>query len=296
MKTVNPFSQSDYSDQKDVELIDLAMHGNRDSLSQLIERHQQYIYNIALKMVNNVTDAEDITQEILIKLVTNLSKFDASKGRFRTWLYRITFNHFLNTKKQKYEKLVTSFDVFFSYIEETPEVELTLIEEKELQQEIEESKVSCMAGMLMCLDREQRLIYIVGELFEIDHNLGSEIFEISPANFRQKLTRARKDLYQWMHNKCGLVNTENPCRCPKKTKGFIANGWIQQGEMKWHSDYQQKIVDFSERKLEKTLLTVDEIYARLYKEHPFKISQNTKNIVEKIINNDDLNTTFRLNK
>ncbi|MDB4292293.1 RNA polymerase sigma factor [Maribacter sp.] len=296
MKTIHPFSQSDYSDQKDLELIALAVNGNRTSLSQLIERHQQYIYNIALKMINNVADAEDITQEILIKLVTNLSKYDSSKGKFRTWLYRITFNHFLNTKQQKYEKLVTSFDVFFNYIEETPEIPLSAMEEKEMQLEIEESKVSCMAGMLMCLDRAQRLIYIVGELFEIDHNLGSEIFEISPDNFRQKLSRARKDLYQWMHNKCGLVNTENPCRCPKKTKGFIANGWINPKDMKWHSSYKERIVDFSKKKLPDTLLTVDEIYAGLYKEHPFKISRNTENIIEKIINNDNLNTTFNLSK
>ena len=294
MKTVNPFSGNDYSDHNDIELIGLAIQGNRDSLSQLIEKHRPYIYNIALKMVNNVADAEDITQEILIKLLTNLSKYDSSKGRFRTWLYRITFNHFLNTKKKKYEKLVTGFDVFFDYIQETPEMALTPVEEKEMRKEIEESKISCMAGMLMCLDREQRLIYIVGELFDIDHGLGSEIFEISPANFRQKLTRARKDLYHWMHKKCGLVNKENPCRCPKKTKGFIANGWIDTANMKWQSDYKQKILDFSEGKLDDTLLTIDDIYARLYKEHPFKISRNTENIVENIIQNDNLNFTFDL--
>jgi RNA polymerase sigma factor (sigma-70 family) len=296
MKTVSPFSHSEYSDQEDLDLIDLAINGNRNSLSNLIKRHEQYIYNIALKMINNVADAEDITQEILIKLVTNLSKYDSTKGKFRTWLYRITFHHFLNTKKQKYEKLVTSFDVFFDYIQETPEIALTPIEEKEMHKEIEESKISCMAGMLMCLDREQRLIYIIGELFEINHNLGSEIFEISPANFRQKLSRARKDLYQWMHNKCGLVNKKNPCRCPKKTKGFIANGWIDPAEMKWHNNYQQKIADFSENKLEETLLTIDEIYAGLYKKHPFKTSRNTENILEKIINNDTLNSAFNLSK
>jgi len=294
MKIVNPFSQSKYSDQKDLELIHLAVNGNRNSLSELIENHQQYIFNIALKMVNNIADAEDITQEILIKLVTNLSQYDSTKGRFRTWLYRITFNHFLNTKKQKYETLVTSFDVFFDYIKETPEIELTSTEKREMQQEIQESKVSCMAGMLMCLDREQRLIYIVGELFEIDHNLGSEIFEISPANFRKKLSRARNHLYQWMHNRCGLVNKDNPCRCPKKTKGFIANGWVNPEEIKWHSNYQRRIIDFSEKKLEETLITVDDIYTKLYKEHPFKISQNTKNIVEKVINNDNLKNTFNL--
>ena len=294
MKTISPFSLSNYSDQEDLDLINLAVNGNRESLSGLIQKHQQYIYNIALKMVNNVADAEDITQEILIKLVTNLSQYNSSKGRFRTWLYRVTFNHFLNIKKQKYEKLVTSFDVFFDYIDETPNNPLTPIEEEEMYKEIEESKVSCMAGMLMCLDREQRLIYIVGELFEIDHNLGSEIFEISPANFRQKLTRARKDLYQWMHNKCGLVNKENPCRCPKKTKGFIKNGWINPNDLKWNSDYEKTIKDFSKDKLDETLLTVDDIYARLYKDHPFKISQNTENIVEKIINNNNLKRTFNL--
>lgn len=296
MKRVNPFSELAYSDQEDLDLIQRAVNGDRASLSQLIERHQQYIFNIALKMINNVADAEDITQEILIKLVTNLSKYDSSKGRFRTWLYRVTFNHFLNTKQQKYEKLVSSFEVFFNYIDETPEIPMTTLEEKEMQLEVEESKVSCMAGMLMCLDRGQRLIYIVGELFEIDHILGADIFEISPDNFRQKLSRARKDLYQWMHRKCGLVNKKNPCRCPKKTKGFVANGWVNPKDLKWNSNYQERILDVSKNKLPDTLLTVDSIYTRLYQEHPFKISQTAEHIIDKIINNDNLNTTFDLGK
>ena len=156
----NPFKKEMYSDQQDLALIALALNGDRNSLSDLIKRHQQYIYNVALKMVNSVEEAEDITQEILVKIVTSLAKYDSSKGKFRTWLYRITFNHFLNLKKQSYEKTVTSFDIFFDYIEGSQVVNLTDSEEKEMHLEIEESKVACMAGMLMCLDREQRLVYI----------------------------------------------------------------------------------------------------------------------------------------
>ena len=63
-------------------------------------------------------------------------------------------------------------------------MELSDSEAKQRALQIEESKVACMAGMLMCLDREQRLIYIVGEVFEIDHRLAGEIFAIKPANFR----------------------------------------------------------------------------------------------------------------
>lgn len=290
----NPFSKNNYSDQKDLELISRILNGDKGSLSKLIKKHQQYIFNVSLKMINNVEDAEDITQEILIKLISNLSKYNSSKGKFRTWLYRVTFNHILNVKKQKYEKLVTGFDVFFDYIENSPNIELTESEEKELQQAIEESKIACMAGMLMCLSREQRLIYIVGELFEIDHNIASDIFNISPDNFRQKLSRTRKDLYQWMNNKCGLVNNENPCRCPKKTKGFIANGWVSTDKMKWDSTHHQKIFELSENKVDEVLLARDDVYAKLYRELPFKSHNKPEEVLTEILNNKTINETFKL--
>lgn len=290
----NPFSGKNYSDEYDQILIARTNRGDRYSLSELVKRHQQYIFNIAMKMINNIEDAEDVTQEILVKLVTSLAKYDHDKGKFRTWLYRITFNHMLNVKKQKYEQLVPGFEDFFDYIENTPVNQLTEEEEKEMRLEIEESKVACMAGMLMCLDREQRLTYIVGDVFDIDHKLASEIFEISPDNFRQKLSRARKDLHQWMHNRCGLVNKDNPCRCPKKTKGFIQNGWVNPESLKWHSNYSQKIMDISETKIDGVLTDIDDIYARLYKEHPFKIAKESEQIIEAIINNDNLRDTFKL--
>lgn len=295
MKTENPFSVNNYTDQKDLELIATALNGNKESLSNLIKRHQQFIFNVALKMINNIADAEDVTQEILIKLVTNLSKYDSSKGKFRTWLYRVTFNHILNIKKQSYEKDVTSFDVFFDYIEGSPVIELSTEEETEMNQAIEESKVACMAGMLMCLDREQRLIYTVGEIFEIDHNLASEIFETTPDNFRQKLSRARKDLYQWMNSKCGLVNKDNPCRCPKKTKGFIKNGRVTSNNMKWHSDYKQKIKELSDSKVDEVLLARDDVYAKLYREHPFKNHNKSEKVLAEILNNKTIRDTLNLN-
>lgn len=292
----NPFKGKEYADEEDINLLSLALTGDKKSLSQLIERHQEFIFNVALKMINNVNDAKDVTQEVLIKLITNLGKYDATKGKFRTWLYRITFNHILNIKKQKYEQVVTGFDSFFDFIEHSPVHDLTDEEEKEMHLFIEESKVACMAGMLMCLDRSERIIYIVGEVFEIDHNLASEIFQITPSNFRKKLSRVRKNLHQWMHNKCGLVNKSNPCRCPKKTKGFIKNGWVDPDKLTWHSDYQQKINNLAETNIEKALLNIDDLYARLYREHPFKIIKKSESITEEIINSKSLKSIFNLAK
>lgn len=291
----NPFSYTDYKDSADTVLIDKVLNGDKASLNDLLRRHQDFIYNVALKMLNNVADAEDATQEILIKIVTQLSRYDKTKAQFRTWLYRITFNHVLNMKKNQYETVVTDFSTFFGYIDQAPDLAVSEVEENEMAELFEESKIACMAGMIMCLDRMQRLVYIVGEVFSIDHNLAAEIFETTPGNFRQKLSRARKDLYSWMHKRCGLVNMENPCRCKSKTKSFIKAGYVDPKNLKWLSNYKHRMFEMSEAKLDDALDARDEIYKNLYTSHPFKTSLKAKDVYETILNNKDFASIMKLN-
>lgn len=86
---------------------------------------------------------------------------------------------------------------------------------------VDEARITCTAGMLLCLDRGQRLIYILGEIFEVSDTVAAELLETSRENFRQRLARARRDLHNFMNDKCGLVNRANSCRCAKKTRGFM---------------------------------------------------------------------------
>ena len=293
----NPFSVKTYPDRNDLELIQQIKSGSKDALNTLVKNHQGYIYNIALKFYNQIAEAEDATQEVLIKVISNIGTYNPDKAQFRTWLYRITFNHFLNYKKTDFEKRYEiGFEKFFDVIQSTPDEELSEEEINGMKYEIEESKIACMAGMIMCLDREQRLVYIIGDVFEIDHNLGAEIFETSPDNFRQKLTRARKDLFQWMNNRCGLINTNNPCRCPKKTKGFIEKGYVNPADLKWNSNYSQKIFELSENRVDNLLNERDKIYSNLFKAHPFKNSKvDSETILKNILNNDQFRNSFDLN-
>ncbi|MEL7220973.1 MAG: RNA polymerase sigma factor [Bacteroidota bacterium] len=208
-------TEQNYTPSQDLELIEKIKSGNKKALENLVQHHYAYIYNIALKFFNNVLDAEDAAQEVVIKMITKLDSYDASKAKLRTWLYRIVFHHFLNAKRVGHEILLKDgFDTFADLLDNVPAQSLSEKQEKEIQSLIEESKVACMAGMLMCLNRPQRLTYIIGEIFEVDHNLAAKIFEISPASFRKRLSRVRKELYNWMNNKCGLVNKSNSCRCP----------------------------------------------------------------------------------
>jgi RNA polymerase sigma factor (sigma-70 family) len=288
----NPFS-SNYRDKSDDELIESAVNGSMSALEALINRHQHFIYNIALKMMGNVQDAQDITQEVLIKIFTKLSQFK-KESNFRTWLYRITFNHFLQMKKSKLEFATDSFEMVEKQLDSIPSQSLSLLEVSEMRDEIEETKLSCMSGMLLCLERDQRLVFILGELFNVNHDLGSNLLNISKDNFRQKLSRARKDLYNFMNRKCGLIRNENPCRCSGKTKGFIQAGKVNPDNLHFNKDYLKTIQEVIGQKKDEYDDFVTENYAVIFTKHPFQEKDHRQIIFNRLINNESLSNIFNL--
>ena len=288
----NPFS-SNYRDKSDDELIDSAVNGSVAALEALIYRHQHFIYNIALKMMGNVQDAQDITQEILIKIITKLSQFK-KESNFRTWLYRITFNHFLQMKKSMSELATESFEVVEKQLDSIPSQALSLLEESEMRDEIEETKLACMNGMLLCLERDQRLVFILGELFNVNHDLGANLLNISKDNFRQKLSRARKDLYNFMNKKCGLIRKDNPCRCSSKTKGFILAGKVNPDNLQFNKDYLKTIQEVIGQKKDEYDDFVTENYAVIFTKHPFQEKEHKQIIFNRLLNNESLSNIFSL--
>jgi len=277
--------QLNYTDQVDSDLVKAATGGDKKALQHLIQRHQLFIYNLALKMTKSIEDAEDLTQEVFIKAITALTKFEG-KSKFRTWLYRITVNHFLNAKKSKAELQTTDFETYFNSIDRVPMEELATIEQYELTDTIEEIRISCTAGMLLCLDKEQRITYILGEMFDIDHNIGAEILGISAGNFRIRLMRARQDLYNWMNKRCGLVNKENPCRCSKKTRGYIEAGVVDPNNLIFNTRHKKKIYELSVQKAVSIAETVEELYKDIFQQHPLQEPVTSQKIVEEIFNNN----------
>jgi hypothetical protein len=140
--------------------------------------------------------------------------------------------------------------------------------------------------MLLCLDREQRMIYILGEMFDIDHNLGSEILAISTGNFRIRLMRARQDLYNWMNRRCGLVNKSNPCRCAKKTRGFIEAGFVNPDNLMFNTNYTNKIYEVSANNALPITNTIEDLNKDVFRQHPLQEPVTPGKIVEEIFNND----------
>ena len=161
-----------------------ALDGDRDALDRVVRALQGDIYGLALRMLCNREDAEDATQEILVRIVTRLSQFDF-RSKLKTWAYRVAVNYILDVRKSPVERLHLSFERFADDL--TSGLDLEAPTETERSLLIEEVKVGCTFGMLQCLDRPHRLAYVLGEIMEIPGPDAAEVLEISPDLFRKRL-------------------------------------------------------------------------------------------------------------
>ncbi len=266
----NPFADTPDGDADDLVLVRRAQGGDRDALETIVGRHQAWIYNLVLRMVYHPHDAEDVTQEVLVKLLTSLSTF-AGRSRFRTWLYRVVVNHVLNMKRARGEAAEWTFRRYGDGLDGAPDTELPdpNTVPVELHLIVDESRITCSSGMLLCLTREQRLVYVLGEIFGVSDVVGAELLDTTRENFRQKLARARRDLHSFMHDKCGLVNTANPCRCAKKTRAFIDAGFVTPDGLLFARAHVQRVRDVAPR-LHDDVNALDTAYAEVHRAHPFQ--------------------------
>ena len=266
----NPFTEGAEDDSTDSVLVEQAIGGDRAALEKLILRHQAWVFNIAVRMVFRPQDAEDVTQEVLIKVITKLSTFKG-ESTFRTWLYRIAANHALNMKRRGAEAQTTTFVDYGAAINNTPDLDLPDPKSVpvELPVLVEETKNACTMGMLLCLDRKQRLIFTLGAVLGASDTVGGEVLEMTADNFRQCLARARRDLHNFMNNQCGLVNQKNPCRCPKKTRGFIEEGHVDPHKLMFVPQHLERVRDMAPETVLEITDVVEQQHIDIFRAHPF---------------------------
>ena len=276
-------------------LVQQAQEGSQKALEKLVKIHQRFIYNIALKLVRNTTDAADLSQEAIIKMITKLNQFKG-KSSFRTWLYKIVVNHFIKSKKRKSEIEIGSFKEYGVFLDTAyADEEMTSEEHKKHHDEIIFIRNSCMTGMLLCLGRQQRIVFILGAIFNIKSKIASKLLNITAENFRQQLSRAKADLFQFMENKCGLINPNNPCRCAKKTKGFLNDGLIDKTRLQFKPELVKQIKEIALENNTKLDDLIEGKYLTFFRHQPYEGKEVTKELLNTILFNRDIIDLFKLN-
>ncbi|MCP4129612.1 MAG: RNA polymerase sigma factor [bacterium] len=233
---------------------------------QFIKHISNYIYNIAIRMLWHPEDAEDATQDILIKVLNNIDSF-REESKIETWVYRIAVNHLVDFKQKRFKDQEISFDEFAADVNVNYPEMPTTIDDAEIKIYIEELKVGCTHALLQCLDKKHRMIFILSCIFNINSTSGADIMEMEPANYRKKLSRARKKILSFMKSNCGLYNPEAKCSCKRRLPIALEKNRVNKNAILFANKTSATIQDYVD-----TMNELDEV-SRIYQSGPgFKLN------------------------
>jgi RNA polymerase sigma factor (sigma-70 family) len=210
------------------ELVTLAAEGDRQAVEEIVRALERPIYNVALRMLLDRQDAEDATQESLIRIVTRLAQY-RGESRFSTWAWRIAVRRILDFREQRAAAARFSFDAFAADLADGLDADaVERAEDAILHRQL---KVMCGRAMLQCLDGDHRIAFIFGEILELSSSEAAQILEVEAVTFRKRLSRARAALSEFLTRNCGVVNPDAPCACHRRLDRALALGRVDRSDV-----------------------------------------------------------------
>jgi len=156
------------------------LDGERPAGDELVNRYHRSVYNVALRMLGNVQDAEDVTQTVFGNAFTALDSYDP-KYRFFSWIYRMTFNESLNALKRR--KNVVSLDGSFDVPADS---------ESESAAEAEDR----VGKALLELKPDDRAVVVLKHFVAFSYEEISDVLGIPVKTVKSRLFTARERLRQ----------------------------------------------------------------------------------------------------
>lgn len=179
--------------KEDQYYINLILSGNTNSFATLVDRYKDLVYTLAIKMLNNKEEAEEIAQDTFIKAYNSLYKFKG-ESKFSTWLYKITYNTCLDAlKKKKKQNNVTYIEDFSEHQTKALETIFDSLDEKERNKAIQD----CVAQ----LPQDEAFLLTLYYFDDQSIEEVAKIMNISTDNVKVKLFRTRKKLASILKNR-----------------------------------------------------------------------------------------------
>lgn len=167
----------------DEQLVDLVRQGDHEAYRLLMERHKDYIYTLIYRMIEHRETAEDLTQEVFIKLYRSLIHF-RGESQLKTWIYRLTLNLVTDYRRSRsrrpYEAVLDQVKSWFGDQRMEPEARALRKEEQQTMQ-----------GLLAGLPEKYRLILYLYHYKQLTYQEISEITGLKIKTIETRLYRGK---------------------------------------------------------------------------------------------------------
>jgi RNA polymerase sigma-70 factor, ECF subfamily len=181
-RAAEPTGAAQFDDDADGWLVNKARAGDMDAYEVLVRRHRDRIYRIALRMLGDRHDAEDIAQDVVIQVWTALAGFTGASS-FTTWLYRIVVNRCLNQlRRRRWTRPVLESDP-----QPTAGAEDTVIARQ---------RAGAAMEAIAALPSDQRAVIVLHQLEGLSYREVAAVVNISEDAVRGRWHRARLNLME----------------------------------------------------------------------------------------------------
>ncbi|MTI58518.1 MAG: sigma-70 family RNA polymerase sigma factor [Firmicutes bacterium] len=178
----------------DKELIKRFRNNDESAFEELVLRYQKKVYNTVLRMLSNLDDASDITQEIFIKVYQNLEKFKGQSS-FSTWLFSIAGNHCRDELRKRQKELKrSSFDSIAEERKETEKVSDNNSNYQPEESSIKNEQFRDIEIALSKLSIEYREPLVLRDIQGFTYDEISKILDLPAGTVKSRLSRARRKL------------------------------------------------------------------------------------------------------
>ncbi len=199
-----------------------ATGGDAAALRELVEALHRPIYALSLRTLGQREDAEEATQEALLRVVTHLGSF-RGESRFSTWAWAIATRVVLAARRRRSRQPIP-IEAFEADLADGFTAGAR-VEDAVLLRQV---KIGCGRAMLQCLDDDLLLAYTLGEILEIPGPEAAAAVGVTPAAFRKRLSRARAAVRGNLSRVCGLVEAAAPCRCAGRVRPALRLGRLDE--------------------------------------------------------------------
>ncbi len=176
--------------EHDQELVKRCLTGDNSAWEGLLRGHSRKIYNLCYRFTGRTPDAEDLTQEIFIKIFQTLRTYDVAQGTFTTWLNRVARNHLVDHyRKTKKDRVTSSLEDGTMDLAEKPSPETG----PTARVESRERRELLQAGLNQ-LSPDLREAVILRDLHDLDYQEIAQVLGVPEGTVKSRINRGRLEL------------------------------------------------------------------------------------------------------
>lgn len=192
--------------EQERQLVERCLGGEDSAWEELLRAYNRKIYNLCYRFTGRPSEAEDLTQEIFIKIFQTLISYDAAQAAFSTWLNRVARNHLVDHYRRTHkDRLTSSLDDDPAGFEDKPSAEeqpMARLESRERRE--------LLQAALDRLSPDMREAVVLRDFQDLDYDEIAQVLGVPQGTVKSRINRGRMELARVIKRMEGVKGETGP--------------------------------------------------------------------------------------